>query len=65
MVERHSAFLDYHCNDRGRPRSKAYFDQLLQELSTYYGKDYGHRGTYDELVSIGSTWPQSEAAGSR
>ena len=58
VTQRHEDYLAYYCNQWGRPRSRAYFDILLRELSTYYGRDYGHQGTYFELISVGSTWAE-------
>lgn len=52
---RREVLLQHYCDEQGRPRPRAWFDQKLRELSTYWGIDYGHRGTYDELVSIGSS----------
>jgi hypothetical protein len=45
--------LQHYSDEEGRPRTRQWFDDKLRELSTYWGIDYGHRGTYDELVSIG------------
>ena len=47
-------------DENGQPRSKAWFDNKLKELITYYGADYGHQGTYSQLISIGGTWPGSK-----
>ncbi|HEY2586028.1 MAG TPA: ankyrin repeat domain-containing protein [Tepidisphaeraceae bacterium] len=52
---RRAILLQHYCDEQGRPRSREWFDQKLRELSTYWGIDYGHRGTYDELVSIGNS----------
>ncbi len=49
-------FLAYYCDVGGRSRTQDYFKALLTELTHYYGLDYGHRGSYDELVSISSEW---------
>ena len=52
---RTATLLRHYCDERGRPRPRKWFDGKLEELSTYWGVDYGHLGTYDELVSIGSS----------
>ena len=52
---RTARLLRHYCDERRRPRPRRWFDQKLEELSTYWGVDYGHLGTYDELVSIGSS----------
>ncbi len=49
-------FLTYYCDVGGRSHTQDYFKALLTELTHYYGLDYGHRGSYDELVSISSEW---------
>jgi len=33
-------------------RPPAWFEQKARALSTYYGQDYGHRGSVDELITI-------------
>ena len=44
VKKRAERILEFHADGNGNRRSKAYFDNLLDELSTYYGEDYGHRG---------------------
>ncbi len=53
--ERSDRILDFYRDENGSRRTKAYFDGLIEEFSTYYGEEYGYRGTYDELVCIGNT----------
>jgi hypothetical protein len=52
---RTAIILQHYADEDGRPHDRAWFDRKLQELSTYWGIDYGHRGRYDELVSIGNS----------
>ncbi|HWE97772.1 MAG TPA: ankyrin repeat domain-containing protein, partial [Tepidisphaeraceae bacterium] len=52
---RAATILQHYADEDGRPRDRAWFDGKLRELSTYWGIDYGHRGRYDELVSIGNS----------
>lgn len=52
---RRSIILQHYCDEEGQPRPRAWFDARLRELNTYWGIDYGHRGAYDELVSIGNS----------
>lgn len=52
---RTTVILQHYADENGQPHDRAWFDRKLQELSTYWGIDYGHRGTYDELVSIGNS----------
>ena len=47
--------LRWYADDNGNRRPKAYFDDRVEELSTYWGEDYGHMGTYDEMITIGNT----------
>jgi hypothetical protein len=53
--DRTAILLRHYCDENGQPRSRAWFDDKLRELSTYWGIDYGHRGSYGELVSIGGS----------
>lgn len=52
---RTAVILQHYADENGQSRDRAWFDRKLNELSTYWGIDYGHRGTYDELVSIGNS----------
>lgn len=52
---RKAVLLQHYADENGRPHDRAWFDRKLRELSTYWGVNYGHRGTYDELVSIGNS----------
>jgi hypothetical protein len=54
VEERSELLLEHYADESGNPRSRAWFDAKLIELSTYWETDYGHRGTYDELISIGA-----------
>ena len=53
--KRADSILQWYADDNGNTRPRAYFDRLVDELATHYGEDYGHRGSYDELISIGNT----------
>jgi ankyrin repeat protein len=46
---------EFYADDNGNRRPRAHFDDLIEELSTYYGEDYGYNGPYDDLVTIGNT----------
>jgi hypothetical protein len=52
---RKAVLLQHYADEDGRSHDREWFDRKLRELSTYWGIDYGHRGTYDELVSIGNS----------
>ncbi len=45
--------LKFYCDLDGRPRSAAYFNELAVELSTYFGRDYGHSGIDERIFTIG------------
>ena len=47
--------LDFYADDNGNRRTREYFDARLDELSTWYGEDYGHQGSPRELITIGNT----------
>lgn len=51
---RRENILDRFCDENGNRRPREWFEKQLGELRTYYGVDYGHRGTPEELVSIAS-----------
>lgn len=44
--------LDWYADDDGRPRTRDDFLQIIRQLSTYYGEDYGHSGDPSEMVSV-------------
>ena len=45
-------WLAVNCDRQAKPRSQQYFTNLLDELSTLYGDDYGHIGDPHELAGI-------------
>lgn len=55
VAARADKILLWYADDNGNRRPRRYFEAMLGELSTYYGEDYGHRGSPDELVSIANT----------
>ena len=62
---RTAVLLQHYADEDGRVHDRQWFDRKLRELSTYYGIDYGHRGTYEELVSIGNSCFPDKPAGPR
>lgn len=52
---RSSRILDFYVDENGNRRTKAWFDRTQQALTTYWGEDYGHQGSEEELVTIGNT----------
>ena len=59
--ERTPAILWRYRTPDGSPRPREYFQQKLEELSTFWGIDYGHRGRPAELVSIANSCFQGTA----
>ncbi len=55
VKSRTQRILDFYADDNGNRRTREYFDARLEELSTWYGEDYGHQGSPDELITIGNT----------
>ncbi len=47
--------LDFYKDDNGNRRPKRYFDALLEEHLTWYGEEYGHRGTTENMITISNT----------
>jgi hypothetical protein len=54
--------LTFYCDQQGKPRSKQYFDQKVRDLWTYWGEDYGHSDSEQNLVTIGATCFDSETS---
>ncbi|MHC4101750.1 MAG: ankyrin repeat domain-containing protein, partial [Planctomycetota bacterium] len=46
---------EFYADDNGNRRPQAYFDALIDELSTYYGEDYGHFHKPQRLVSVANS----------
>ncbi len=44
--------LAFYRDENGRSYSKADFRRIAEELTTYYGEDYGFEGNLDDMVSI-------------
>jgi len=60
MADRIRAF---YADENGQERPKEYFDQIADELSTYYGEEYGHSGISDKMVLISEhCYPDEEPA---
>ena len=55
VKSRTQRILDFYVDDNGNRRTREYFDARLEELSTWYGEDYGHQGSPEELITIGNT----------
>ena len=47
--------LQWYSDDRGNPMNKEQFGNINKELITYYGENYGHPATMDDMISIAST----------
>ena len=56
-ILRHRAehIMTFYTQRDARPMDAAYYDHLRDELSSYYGEDYGHAGTNAELMTLGNT----------
>ncbi|MHC4711393.1 MAG: ankyrin repeat domain-containing protein, partial [Planctomycetota bacterium] len=46
---------EFYPDDNGNRRPEAYFDAMIEELSTYYGEDYGYFHKPERLVSVGNS----------
>lgn len=55
VAKRCASLMDWYADENGHHRSKAYFDNLVKELSTYYGESYGHSGEFENLIHLGNT----------
>lgn len=63
--KRSEIILERYCDERNIPRTPDYFTRRVQELSTYFGVDYGHEGTLDELITIANTCFSNDAIASK
>jgi ankyrin repeat protein len=52
LDDRTERILNRYVDVNGTRRSQAYFAEHIAEMATYFGEDYGHNGTPDELVTI-------------
>lgn len=55
VAERAAACLQFYADPDGNPRPREWFEAKRLELRTYFGRDYGHRGSESELVTIANT----------
>lgn len=51
---RSQQLLDWYAGSDPRRHTSAYFDNILQHCTTYYGEDYGHSGDTEHLLGLGS-----------
>ncbi len=53
----------YH-DDQGYHGTKERFEEITEELSTYYGEDYGHKNRPDRMATVADTcFPGDEGSG--
>jgi len=55
IVERREDLLARYGDRFGNRRGKAWFEQRMRALSTYYGENYGHEQNFRETVSVAGT----------
>jgi len=61
--ERAANVIAFYADENGMPRPRWYFQKLASDLATFYGVDYGHAGSPDELITIANTcYPALSAA---
>jgi ankyrin repeat protein len=58
--ERCADALDWYRDERGQPRSRAQFEAIERELSTFYGEDYEHRGSRDPVSIASACFPNGD-----
>ena len=54
LAERCADAVDWYRDPQGRRRTRAQFEMIESELSTYFAADYGHRGNLGRKVTIAS-----------
>jgi ankyrin repeat protein len=47
--------LARYADEHGNRRPREYFENMLKEMRTYYGQDYGYRGPSREMITVGNT----------
>jgi cytohesin len=60
--------LVWYADDNGNRRPQEYFAARQRDLQTYYGEDYGYRGTVDDLMTIANVCfeePDQDSPGGR
>jgi ankyrin repeat protein len=60
---RSADLLEFYADDNGCSRPREYFQSLQARLTTYWGEDYGHRGSAAELIGIYNTCYDDPPAG--
>lgn len=56
-------FLDWHADENGAWRARAFFDQMALEHRTWHGQAYGHMGKDEDLVLISRcAYPADESS---
>lgn len=55
LRSRAASILRFYTEADHRPMDPAYYDELAVTLSTLDGEDYGHRGSPQELMTLGNT----------
>lgn len=61
LRERCTDALAWYRDERGQPRSRAQFEAIERELSTFYGEDYEHRGSMDPVSIASACFPNGDA----
>src|SRR5262245_58693025 len=66
VKERSERIVTFYTKKDGRPDDPVYYERLAQELTTYYGEDYGHRGETAEIFTLANTcYPELVRLGKR
>lgn len=55
VAKRCASILAWYVDGSGRPLTQSGFRRIKEELSTYFGEDYGHAGDLNSMVSVDST----------
>jgi len=62
IQERCRDFVKWNRDEQGRPLTREDFRRVAQELTTYYGEDYGHQGNLDEMITVATVCFETPAA---
>lgn len=55
VLKRCDDIVRWYHDECGRPLDQAAFRKIAEDLSTYYGEDYGHAGDLNTMVGVAST----------
>jgi ankyrin repeat protein len=62
IADRATVLRAHYVDRNGEPRARRWFERRADEFRTYYGTDYGHYGTREELILLSDAFYPAAAA---